>query len=341
LPQAVFMLGKIYRAAEQPDLAVANFKRAVDITRKNEGLFSLAQLPYLESLINAYVVAEQDGDADREQQYLLRIAERNYSPLDAHFIAAVERQGLWLENQGKFTSARRLYGQAIDLARQTTKTADLRLANELRAVARTYRLEFLLGPEEPEQSVPTRDPTDFSNAGSNTNSVSRINPDAERLLKQAIQFADSSKEAGAPRSKALALIELGDWHWVQNHHKDAEKSYATAWEAFTPAERSASDFATNPLSQPALMLYRQPLAAKRRVGAKEGDFAEKFAEYIYSVTTDGKVADLKLGGANASEANQHSIQAALRKAQYRPRMQAGKLVQTDGVHYRQRVFEKT
>jgi tetratricopeptide (TPR) repeat protein len=333
LPQALYVLGKIYREANQLDFAAASLRRAVDITRKNQGLFSTAQLTFLMPLIDAYVNSGNTADADREEQYLLRIAERNYPPQDARYVAAVERQARWLETQGKFTSARRLYGRAIELSRNAGGPGDIRQVEQLRSVSRTFRLEFAYGPEAAEQNTEPRESAEFSNPLGTGSQVSRVNPDAERYLQEALKIAAASKDAAALREKIDTLIELGDLHFVQGQRSNAEKQYLEAWSALSQVERDSG--VGNPLAVPQLLVYRPPSAALK----KHKDDATPIPLVLsFTVGADGKVTDPKIISGTAPEVVQKSVLAAIRRTLYRPRLLAGKLAPTDNMQFHQLVY---
>jgi tetratricopeptide (TPR) repeat protein len=333
LPQALYILGKIYREANQLDFAAASLRRAVDITRKNQGLFSTAQLTFLVPLIDAYVRTGNAADADREEQYLLRIAERNFPPQDARYVAAVERQARWLETQGKYTSARRLYGRAIELSRNAGGPGDIRQVEQLRAVARTFRLEFAYGPEAAEQSPEPHENTDFSNPLGSGSQVARVNPDAERYLQAALKITEVSKDAAATREKIDTLIELGDLHLAQSQRVEAEKHYLLAWNALTQEQRDSG--AGNPLAAPQQLVYRPPSAALKK---HKDDSAPIPLVLSFTVSADGKVVDPKIISGAAPEITQKSALTSMRRALYRPRMVAGKLAPTDGVQFQQLVY---
>jgi Tetratricopeptide repeat len=335
LPRALYVLGKIYRAAGQSDYAAASLRRAVDITRKSEGLFSPSQLAYLNSLIDAYVESGATADADREEQYMMRIAERNYAPKDPLFITALERQARWLESQGRFTTERRTLAQAVDLTRNAGGPADLRQIGQLIAIARSYRLEFTFGPENTEQPQDPRDAAEFGNSVSSFNQTSRINPDAERILQEALKLALNGKGETAANGKIDALVELGDQAWVQNQRAQGEKQYRNAWDSLTPQQRATPG--SNPLASPRLLAYHLPPSLQKK--SKDEDDNPVLLDVQFSVGVDGKVVDPKVvPGSEAPEAAQKALVSSLRRALYRPRFVEGKPAATEGMHYKQYVY---
>ncbi len=63
-----------FRESEYVDASVA-LKRAIDLSRNLDGLFNADQLQILEPLIASYVALDLTQEAEKEQQYALRVAE--------------------------------------------------------------------------------------------------------------------------------------------------------------------------------------------------------------------------------------------------------------------------
>jgi tetratricopeptide (TPR) repeat protein len=340
LPRTLFGLGRVYVAAGQWEFAITMFKRAVEITRKSDGLFSTTQLPLLLPLIDAYAAADHVSDQDREEQYLVSIAERNYSPQSPEFLAAVLRQASWQERQFKFVAARRLYSQAIELIRRAGDVRDIRQVNPLRGIARCYRSEFLYGAQDAESKDPVMTDNGFGmGAPSLTQNQNRLEPEGERLLQTALNLLQNANGPAGTRLKRDTTIDLGDWKWVAGEKKTAIQNYATAWDLMTTAER-ASTGPENPLAWPYLLLYSAPRAATKNPKAKPEDIEEKFVQMKFPVNDQGKVGDIKVTNSDASESQQKAVMAALHRALYRPRFVDRKPAAADGVEFREILYNK-
>src|ERR1043165_5907970 len=70
-----------FAESEYVDASVA-LKRAIDLSRNLDGLFNSEQLQILEPLIESYVALDLTGEAEKEQQYALRVAETAYGRMD-------------------------------------------------------------------------------------------------------------------------------------------------------------------------------------------------------------------------------------------------------------------
>lgn len=339
LPRTLFGLGRVYSAAGQEEFAITMFKRAVEITRKSDGLFSPTQLTYLYPLIDTYERAERVADADREEQYLLNIAERNFNQQSPQFIAAIERQALWQERQYKFVAARHYWARAIEFTRRAGDTRDIRQVNQLRGLARCYRGEYLYGAADAESQPPVNDGFQLGGPNPLQSQGKRLEPEGERLLQSALSLLQNANGPIGTKLKRDTTIDLADWNWIDGDIKTATDQYATAWDLMTTAER-ASTGPDNPLAQPVMLYYSEPRAATKNPKAKPEDIEEKFVEMEFPVNERGKVGDIKVTNSDAPEAQQKQVMNALHRAIYRPRMVDRKLAATEGVKYREVVYIK-
>ena len=339
LPHTLYGLGRVYVAANQQEFAIVMFKRAVEITRKSDGLFSTSQLPFLHPLIDAYERAGHDADADREEQYLLNIAQRNFPPTSPQFIAAMERQARWQEAQHQFTAARHIWAQAIELTRRAGDVRDIRQVNQLSGMARCYRNEYLYGSAESGADAPDADPFQLGGPTLGRSQPRRLDADGQHLLDTALNLLQNAQGPLGTKLRRDTLIDLGDWLWVGGDYKAAAVRYATAWDLLTTRER-ASDGPDNPLAQPVLLYYEEPRAAVRNPKAKPEDLVQKFVEMEYPVNDRGRVGDIKVTNSDASESQQKSVMAAVHRALYRPRLVDRKPAATGGVKMREIVYAK-
>src|SRR5437667_414456 len=83
-----------------------------------------------------------------EQQYALRVAETAYGKNDPRMLKPLDRYGHWLEQVGRYTTARLLYARALTIAEQSGGRGSVLAVEPLQGIARSYRLEFVNGAEE-------------------------------------------------------------------------------------------------------------------------------------------------------------------------------------------------
>ena len=119
------------------DASVA-LKRAIDLSRNLDGLFNVEQLQILDPLISSYIALDLTTDAEKEQQYALRVAETSYGKSDARMLKPLDRYGRWLEQLHRYTTARLLYARALTIAEQTGGRGTVLAVEPLQGIARTY-----------------------------------------------------------------------------------------------------------------------------------------------------------------------------------------------------------
>ena len=314
---------------EWVDASVA-LKRAIDLSRNIDGLFNIEQLQILEPLIASYVKLDLQTEAEKEQQYALRVAETAYGRMDARMLKPLDRYGRWLEQIGRYTSARLLYARALTIAEQSAGRGTPLAIDPLLGIARSYRLEFVNGAEE------TPAPTDaFSNPDLTGVPMDgqRLNPDGERALRLALQAIEKNQPIDH-KKRGETLVELGDWFMSAGGLNRGVDTYREAWKEFS----LAGD--TTMLSTPRLLAYRPPPSSSKRSSLKPDESEEHFVEVKYSVTKDGRAEEVETLQSNATESTQRSMVSAVKKARFSPRFENGEPVETKALTMRERILVK-
>ncbi len=306
-------------------------KRAIDLSRNVDGLFNIQQLQILEPLIASYVALDLTAEAEKEQQYALRVAETAYGRMDQRMLKPLEQYGRWLEKLGRYTSARLLYARALTIAEQTGGRGTPLAVDPLLGIARSYRLEFVNGTEE---AVPAQD--NFGNASDLSPAPldgQRLNADGERALRLALQALDRQKpiescEARRDAHRAGRLVHERGRHQPRCRRVQGSVERARARRRYVRAVCAA------PAGVSPTAVIDEALAA----GA--GRAEEHFVEARFTVTKDGKTDNVEVAESDASESLQKSVVSAMKKARYSPRFENGEPVETQAVTYRERVLVK-
>lgn len=319
-----------FAAGEYVDASVA-LKRAIDLSRNLNGLFNVEQLTILDPLIASYVALDLTADAEKEQQYALRVAENAYGKMDVRMLKPLDRYGHWLERIGRYTTARLLYARALTIADQVDGRGSKRSIDPLLGIARTYRLEFVNGAEDPAAA-----PDPFVNSDMGpipVDGAERLNPDGERALRLALAVIDRGNPVDH-RKRGETLIELGDWYMSAGSLTRGIETYREAWKDLSTAD------ATDLLGVPRLLAYRPPpsSASRSKLSPEEAD--EHEVEVHFTVGKDGRTEDVKAVAGDASESLQRSVVSAVKKARYGPRFLDGEPVETSGVTLRERMLVK-
>jgi TonB family protein len=326
-------LGETYNEIGQHEDARLVLKRAVDLSRNLDGLFNLEQLKFVEPLIVSYVALAQFQDAEKEHQYAFRVAETAYGRNDIRMLEPIDQYARWFEFVGRYSTARALHGRALAIAERKGKNSPLSV-DPLRGIARTYRLEFLNGPEDD-----TRD--SFTNNQNNApvmpsdmqNGQQRLNADGERALRLALTALEAQKPLDREK-RGETLVELGDWYLSSGDTNKALDTYKDAWKELQEAG------STDLLSAPRQLAYRPPASSITRSRIDPKDAEEKFVEVRFTVTNDGHTQDIETASSDAPTGLQKSVVNAVKKARYSPRLENGEPTPTLGVTLRERVMVK-
>lgn len=322
-------LGMTYLAARQYADAATSLKRALDLSRNLDGLFNLDQRTILEPLIAAYVAGNRISDAEKEQEYALRVAEQNFGTNDVRMLGPIDTYARWLEFVGRYSTAREKHYRALGLAESRVGRSSVATVAPLRGISRTYRLEYVNGAEIIE--TPTTDATfgsmaESRPAGLNPNGLIALTNARHILMKQ---------EPRDRQTIAEVETELGDWYVTNESIREARVAYRQAWENYKAAG------ATAPLDAPRQLAYRGPQASIARFrGGDIDDFEERFVEVVFTVKQNGDVDDVKVTSADAAESYQRTVVSSARRAVYAPRVVEGELIDTPGVTLRERLLIK-
>ena len=328
-------LGKTYAAAGRHDAAVVTLEHALQISRHSSGLFNPDQLDLLDTLIDSDVALGRGRDADRYQLYAYQVSIHQYGLQDARTIPALAKLARWYVQTRRYSEARELYSQVLKLAAHEGEgMLDARVMG-LRGIADTYRTAYMEGSED---AKPT--PSRLGQPMLPSEARYYLNDAGRAKLESALGLVGAHQPAMA-ETRAVLLIELGDWALLaKNVHKACER-YSQAWDVMAalggenggPSQADLS--LRNPLAHPALLLYRRPPAADLYRDRQPEAVVEQAAIAEFSVTADGRVEDATVVEGEAARTHQRSLLRALNDAVYRPQFVDGRPVDTAKVRFRE------
>jgi tetratricopeptide (TPR) repeat protein len=326
-------LGRTYYATGQYEDASTTLQRALDLSRNLDGLLNAGQMAILEPLIESLVSLERHAEADREFQYAVRIGESAWGVNDARMVRPLDHYARWLEHAGRYPSARAEYARELTVAENSGNRAARLVIAPLLGIARTYRLEALVGNEE--EASPYVDP--FAAAGPGgfgDRSARGLNPDGEKALLLALQTTGKMQPVDH-QARGTTLMELGDWYLSTDQTEKGFARYREAWKEFQQAGSTA------PLDAPRQLAYRAPASSAARSPLAERENAEEHTvEATFTVTRDGHTANAIANSTDATIAQQKIVLAAVKRARYAPRLLAGDPVSTEGVKLLENLLTK-
>ncbi len=329
-------LGLAQHAGGQFDNASQSLRRAVDVSRKIDGLFNIQQLPLVEALVESYIALDKTADVDREQQYALRLSETAYGKDDPRMLPVLERNAGWCESTGRYRMARQAHARSLEILGRTAGKRDPAVVTPLRGIARTYKLEFLYGTAEQDPANASFNPQLAGNLGGMPQTVdtrtARLDGDGEAALRLALSVLEERPDQVALRGETL--LDLGDWYQLGGKTYDATRVYKDAWAALS----APGGPGTAAMSEPSQLYYKPPSSAAKRADKDDDEQIENYVEVEFTVTPEGRVVDTRTVATDGNDAQDKSVQIALRRARYRPRFVEGSPVATKAVRHRQVLY---
>ena len=310
--------------------AVAPFRRAVEILRNREGLYTASQLPLMKALIACHIAAGQLADAGRDQQYAFTVAESAFGKDDLRLLEPLDDYAQWQETAGQFSAARVLHARAVQLADTKLGGNTTAAIPGLRGIARTYRLAYIFG--ESEESAQVAATMQDQLAPSMLPRVaSTRSSEGERALRSALERLD--RNAGSPPAlRAQVMLDLGDWYLIAGVAPRAQASYRDAWQAL------GAD-AQMQLGAPQMLVYRPPAMAVSRHGYGADTHEEQDVRLRLAVQATGEVREAIVSNPQPErEAAERAVISAVKRGLWRPGLRDGGPVAVNDVEFVERVF---
>jgi len=350
--EALVGVAMSYREAGRHAEAVELLERAVHVKRVNEGLHSPGQVDLLNLLIDTQTEAEDWSGLNQSYMYLYWLVRRNKDLASPELIANLYRIGKWhvrayALDTGEIPGAHLRHAAAafetaaeLQARRYGENSAELvdpllglalvqlRLASYAETADSREELRFATSPtrafmhEEMERQEAIL-------------SSYRKGRDA---LRKVVEIHKTHAELGAADT-ARAMTYLGDWYLLFNRRQSAadayQEAYALARDAGVDEEQMAALF-ERPNILPALRF------AHEYGGSPEADDIENpdTVTASFDVSASGKVRNIRILEVKGEDARalERSAKRQLARARFRPRMQDGEPVATDGMKLRY-VFE--
>lgn len=322
-------LGETLLATGRAAEAVGPLKRAVDLSRNLDGLYNESQIDIVDALIETYVALDNLADAEREQQFALRVAETTYGKRDLRLLDPLDRYARWFEFVGRYTTARGIHARALQIAEQSSADNVIVGVPALRGLARTWFFESLYGPEaEPDPTTVLNDGPILAATGN------RLSADGERALRMALDLVVQRTPVDQ-RLRGEIQSQLGDWYLVAGNSSRTARQYRDAWDSLS----AAGPEARAALDAPRLLYYKPPPISTRRLRPEDpAQYVERGVEFSLKVDRTGRVTEATIVTTDAPEAVQKSALGAVKRARYAPRLVEGEAVDTEGVALRETLF---
>ncbi len=320
--------------------ALAHWRRAVHLIRVNEGLYSPLQLPALARQLDIYLRLGDFEAADEIRSYQYFLARRQYPPGDPALVAATLdwlewRRLQWLrEPDGE--EPRPLLSLWRELDRLTSEEAILSL--ELADLARlTYaQIELLYVVGTTDFGIDRE--TEMMLGGAAARNDAAL--DIDRAQAQALQDAAFARgrsrlelllelldAAGETLEQARANRTLGDWYQWYGSSRRAAPHYRESWQQLEQLGRLdlQREWYGAPVELPAGNIMFVPPSP-----LDEGSSVAVLARF--NVDERGRPRQVETEPLDPErDAQSIRLTRLLRDGRFRPRLEAGEMVETVGL----------
>jgi tetratricopeptide (TPR) repeat protein len=357
LSETLLGLGDAYSQMGSHEEAVQTFKSALYISRVNSGLYSLTQLPYLDRLIEEYSRLGDMQNTGNMYSYMYWLYKRNYGDNDLRTLAPIERMQTWMQkvyeqdgavdlpieqlhrlnslNYKAVAQAQTIYGKLdprlIDflLRYSVSNLIEAQQADsKLQGLGYDFDIDscFGLGPQ-------TRgDETYFEDIHRKL-IIERCNN--YRQGKLALQHILTIYKANnlSVDGYVRTVTRIGDWEMLFQQPLDALRFYSHAYDILEEAGQG-QELMDELFGQPRLLTTAGSLLDKQ--AADQSDTRSdnsSFALVSLDVSRNGKARNIKVVQSVPADDTRlrYAAQRYVRAAYFRPRMQGGKSVETQGV----------
>jgi hypothetical protein len=299
LSEQLLGLGNAYLDQGLYQRAAKVFKRAVHLSRINNGLHSAEQIPMLQGMISALVSSGEYEEADERQYYPFRIQRQLYKSNDPAMSQAMldradwERQAYYLSIGdtafGRLLNMWELYRRVLSNIAEAEGNYSIQLLKPLNGLLETQYLIARYNGEAP-SGIQVGNPSPETTAEENRFSMVRMSNYKQgqaviAAIREVYLFNESENSSRATE----ALLELGDWRQYHNKRKEAAEAYQQAWDEFATMENSEAILARH-FGAPVML----PNTADAHTDLAPPADIRGYAEVSYTVTERGRVDDLEL-----------------------------------------------
>jgi tetratricopeptide (TPR) repeat protein len=353
-------LGRTYQMRGQHRDAIAIFDRAIHVSRINNGLYDLGQVPIIEKMVESLKARGRWEEVHERHQYLFWIHKRNFGANDPRMLPVIDRLGKWYLNDYALNPERRmtsqlvdahdLFQQAINIISGTYGTQDLRLIEPLRGLVMSnwffanYRGNG--GTTPLERSHLTRelgaDKVAFPNDDHPNNRLMQYlrnnYADGKRAIEQMVEIYSLSPDA-PPGAAARAKVELADWEQLFDRRRNAADLYREAYRELSADKETKTEvdkLFARPVALPELEFVESDLEQPASVrGANDGESVEPISYVLVSfdVSRFGDAENIQVLESRPEDSPEYrtQIKRSLETTRFRPRLADGEPVSTQGL----------
>lgn len=338
-------IGRAYQSEHKHREAMRYFRRALHLSRINEGLYTESQLPVLDYMIDSHLAMGQLFDVDDKQNYRFRVQQKLYTAGDPALLDATREYAEWQRQAYLDGFAGNNYRRLVDIYDMYSAQIDHLEAGEQGEASLVPHLyqrmeaEYLLsqyeGEKEAEIQVSVSNPLDKKFALSTDPAVNRFKylkdfnyRNGERTMKRIVELLEQAEEVDAVKL-AEAKIALGDWYLWWDVLVRGIQAYEEAWMIL---EQDGSKY-TNPdslFSEPVELPVTSVFHPGSITSARE---QQALATILFDVSRQGRAREVEI--VEQDPPGEMGARVALfdmvKEMRFRPIVRQGKVVQSNSV----------
>ncbi|GAA4950960.1 hypothetical protein GCM10025791_34160 [Halioxenophilus aromaticivorans] len=345
LGEHLLSLATGYQARGKHVEAVEAFKRALHVQRINEGLYSMNQVPAMEAMIESQIALGDWDEAAKRHSHMYWLHQRNFGVDDPRMLPMLEKMSSWHLNAFSLSpvnianhllSAHQLFAMSIDIIDKNYGREDMQMIKPLKGLAVS---NYYLATLKAEQSRRSAMMTTSSNGNDTAQAERKARLDHYILNsyyngKQAItKMIDIYETADHTDQSDLiaAHVQLGDWYMMFDRSNAAMGQYELAFDKIAT---------TNTLDEFSKELFDKPHALPDmpllETQAHNPNQPHDYVLVKFDVTSRGEARNVDILESKPENhvGNRAMVRRSLKSAKFRPRMVAGKPVDTKGIVHR-------
>lgn len=354
LIEGLAILGELQQRQGDHVTAIETFDRVVHVSRINNGLHTMEQIPALEQKIESYLAMGDWEQADLFYNYMFYIQQKTYGSTDPRIIPMLGRLANWnlrAFNIGfgdslglRLSSAQLLFDAAAKMVDEHFGRSDKRYVDYQQSIANSAYLvsrhpELMNEMSRPEYRL-NQDALRRKLIYSERSEYRGFQAGEEALLNI---VAQRQLEDGNSMSLAGANANLGDWYLMFDRRKAAAQMYANAWQIISELEDSEellNEFFGHVIPLPTFLDAPTSLVFASGDGKETKDLNVGFVDLSFDVTENGVVRNLEIvsGETEQNSAVLGRLRRQVRSSVFRPMLKDGAAVRSIGSQFRYRYW---
>lgn len=319
LSEPYIVLGDAQVGIGEVEDAVESFVSALNVTRMNKGLNSTDQLPSLYRIAGALTTLGDYQNANVAQERAYAIMLNQLGAKNPQLLPSMLTLIDWYESNRRFSAAKILYIEAIQIAHRALPPDDIRQVELSRAFAAGMRNTVF----PPMDGGSRYRPFDVEVPGYEPPGPGKAPPSSYSLGARALVSVVNFVEEHAPSDRetiATAKLNLADWHQLFGRESKATRMYREIWKGL----ESLPTVRDSMFGEPKLLYIRLP-----EFNAPSDTSAYGVVELLLTVSYRGAVTGRISQIVDPPNTEiEFRTRVAAREARFRPAMKDGKPLTT-------------